>query len=249
VSAFALGRMTFGESTAEEVAFAQLDAFTEVGGTLVDTADVYAGGVSETTIGKWLAARPAEVTDRVVLATKGRFPVADEPNGVGLSRRHLDRALNASLRRLAVDTIDLYQVHSWDPLIPIEETLSFLDTGAGGQGPLRRPVQRHRLAGAEDRRHRRRVRSDPAGDPATAVQPALPRDRVGDRARVRVHRGPVAPATLWARSEATVCVVVMRELVDPTELSTAHAPRRLPDRAELPAETSGSNRARCGHPC
>ena len=127
VSALALGTMTFGESTDEEGSFAQLDMFVESGGTLVDTADVYSAGVSETIIGRWLADRPREVTDRVVLATKGRFPTGDGPNGVGLSRRHLDRALTASLRRLSVDAIDLYQVHAWDPLTPIGETLSFLD--------------------------------------------------------------------------------------------------------------------------
>jgi len=136
VSAFALGTMTFGEATDEDGAFAQLDTFIEAGGTLVDTADVYSGGVSETIIGKWLASRPDGVTDRVVLATKGRFPVSDEPNGAGLSRRHLDKALTASLRRLSIDTIDLYQVHAWDPLTPIEETLSFLD-GAVRAGKIR----------------------------------------------------------------------------------------------------------------
>jgi aryl-alcohol dehydrogenase-like predicted oxidoreductase len=136
VSAFALGTMTFGESTDEDEAFAQLDTFVDAGGTLVDTADVYSEGVSETIIGKWLSTRPDEVIDRVVLATKGRFPVSDEPNGVGLSRRHLDRALTASLRRLSIDTIDLYQVHAWDPLTPIEETLSFLD-GAVRAGKIR----------------------------------------------------------------------------------------------------------------
>jgi aryl-alcohol dehydrogenase-like predicted oxidoreductase len=136
VSAFALGTMTFGESTDEDGAFAQLDMFVEAGGTLVDTADVYSGGMSETIIGKWLADRPDEVTDKVVLATKGRFPVSDEPNGAGLSRRHLEKALTASLRRLSIDTIDLYQVHAWDPLTPIEETLSFLD-GAVRAGKIR----------------------------------------------------------------------------------------------------------------
>ena len=128
VSTLALGTMTFGAESDEATAHAQLDAFVEAGGTLVDTADVYSGGLSETIIGKWLSTRPDEIIDRVVLATKGRFPVSDEPNGVGLSRRHLDRALTASLRRLSIDTIDLYQVHAWDPLTPIEETLSFLDS-------------------------------------------------------------------------------------------------------------------------
>jgi aryl-alcohol dehydrogenase-like predicted oxidoreductase len=126
VSAFALGTMTFGDSTDEADAFAQLDAFAEAGGTLVDSADVYAGGASETIVGRWLADRPADITERTVLATKGRFPTSEEPNGAGLSRRHLDRALHASLRRLGVETIDLYQVHSWDPFTPVEETLSFL---------------------------------------------------------------------------------------------------------------------------
>ena len=127
VSAFALGTMTFGNTTDHMDAFAQLDAFAEAGGTVVDTADVYVGGTSERITGRWLADRPAEITERIVLATKGRFPTSGEPNAAGLSRRHLDRALTASLDRLGVDTIDLYQVHAWDPLTPLEETLSFLD--------------------------------------------------------------------------------------------------------------------------
>jgi len=127
VSVFALGTMTFGDNTDEASAFAQLDAFAEVGGTLVDTADVYVDGASERIIGRWLADRPTDITERMVLATKGRFPTSGEPNGAGLSRRHLDRALTGSLRRLGVDTVDLYQVHSWDHLTPVEETLSFLD--------------------------------------------------------------------------------------------------------------------------
>ena len=127
VSTLALGTMTFGSETDEAGSFAQLDRFIEVGGTLVDTADVYSTGVSEEIIGRWFADRPADVTDRVVLATKGRFPTADEPNGVGLTRRHLTRALDASLARLGVDAIDLYQVHSWDPLTPIHETMATLD--------------------------------------------------------------------------------------------------------------------------
>ncbi|GAA4987596.1 aldo/keto reductase [Kineococcus glutinatus] len=127
VSHLALGTMTFGKETDREGAFAQLDRFVEAGGTLVDTADVYNGGVSEEIIGSWLAQRPAEVTERVVLATKGRFPTSGEPNGVGLSRRHLARALDASLRRLGVEAVDLYQVHAWDPWTPLEETLRALD--------------------------------------------------------------------------------------------------------------------------
>ncbi|WP_335976547.1 MULTISPECIES: aldo/keto reductase [Streptomycetaceae] len=127
VSALALGTMTFGAETDEKGAFAQLDRFVAAGGTLVDTADVYSAGVSEEIIGRWLAARPADITGRVEIASKGRFPMGDGPNDAGLSRRHLDRALDASLRRLGVDCIDLYQVHAWDPYTPVEETLRFLD--------------------------------------------------------------------------------------------------------------------------
>ena len=126
VSALALGALTFGNEASEADSHAQLDLFAEAGGTLVDTADVYADTRSEEIIGRWLASRPG-VRQAVVLATKGRFPTDETPNGYGLSRRHLASALDASLRRLNVETIDLYQVHSWDPLTPIAETLRFLD--------------------------------------------------------------------------------------------------------------------------
>lgn len=127
VSSYALGTMTFGAESDDEQAYAQLDLFVASGGTLIDTADVYAAGASEEIIGRWLASRPRDVTDAVVLATKGRFPMGAGPNDVGLSRRHLRAALDASLRRLGVSHVDLYQVHAWDPLTPIEETLGFLD--------------------------------------------------------------------------------------------------------------------------
>lgn len=126
VSALALGTLTFGNETDEAGSFAQLDRFFEVGGTLIDSADVYADGRSETIIGRWLAARPS-IRGQAVIATKARFPTDETPNGHGLSRRHLSMALDDSLRRLAVDTIDLYQLHGWDPLTPVEETLRFLD--------------------------------------------------------------------------------------------------------------------------
>lgn len=126
VSRLCLGTMTFGNETDREGAFAQLDAFVEAGGTFIDTADVYSHGVSEEIVGGWLAARPG-VRDQVVVATKGRFPMNSHPNGVGLSRRHLADALDASLRRLGVDSIDLYQLHAWDALTPIEEYLRFID--------------------------------------------------------------------------------------------------------------------------
>jgi aryl-alcohol dehydrogenase-like predicted oxidoreductase len=127
VSALALGTMTFGQETDERGAHEQLDVFVEAGGTLVDTADVYNAGTSEQIIGRWLGARSADVRDRVVIATKGRFPMGEEPNALGTSRRHLRRALDASLTRLGRDHVDLYQLHAWDPQTPIEETLRFLD--------------------------------------------------------------------------------------------------------------------------
>jgi aryl-alcohol dehydrogenase-like predicted oxidoreductase len=126
VSSLCLGTMTFGAETDEPGSQAQLDRFIEAGGNFVDTADVYAGGRSEEIIGRWFADRPADVTEPVVLATKGRFG-SGSPNADGLSARHLTRALDASLRRLGLDSVDLYQVHAYDALTPVEETLRTLD--------------------------------------------------------------------------------------------------------------------------
>jgi aryl-alcohol dehydrogenase-like predicted oxidoreductase len=125
VSNYALGTMTFGAEATEEQSFAMLDGYTAAGGNFIDTADVYSSGTSEEIIGRWLAARPA-ARDTVVLASKGRFPMGKAPNDVGTSRRHLARALDNSLRRLGVERIDLYQLHAWDPITPLEESLRFL---------------------------------------------------------------------------------------------------------------------------
>ncbi|MET4589525.1 aldo/keto reductase [Arthrobacter sp. 754] len=125
VSNYALGTMTFGAEATEEQSRAILDDYLAAGGNFIDTADVYSSGVSEEIIGRWLADRP-EDRDKVVLASKGRFPMGTAPNDVGTSRRHLTRALNDSLRRLGVEQIDLYQLHAWDPVTPLEETLGFL---------------------------------------------------------------------------------------------------------------------------
>lgn len=126
VSALALGTMTFGAEAHEAASHAMLDAYAEAGGTLIDAADVYAGGLSEEIIGRWMAANP-EAANRMVVATKGRFPMGPDANDLGTSRRHLRRALDASLRRLGVDHIDLYQLHAWDPITPLDESLGFLD--------------------------------------------------------------------------------------------------------------------------
>lgn len=125
VSNYALGTMTFGAEASEDDSHAILDNYVGTGGNFIDTADVYSAGVSEEIIGRWLAKRK-DAHHQVVIATKGRFPMGTSPNDVGTSRRHLTRALDNSLRRLGVEQIDLYQMHAWDPITPIEETLRFL---------------------------------------------------------------------------------------------------------------------------
>ena len=125
VSAYALGTMTFGAEADEAASHAMLDRYLEAGGNFVDTADVYAEGASEEIIGRWL--EKSGRRDEIVLATKARFRMGEGPNDVGLSRLYLQRACEASLDRLGVDTIDLYQAHCWDPATPIEETLAAFD--------------------------------------------------------------------------------------------------------------------------
>jgi aryl-alcohol dehydrogenase-like predicted oxidoreductase len=126
VSTFALGTMTFGAEADEATSHAILDDYVAAGGNLIDTADVYSAGGSEEIIGRWLAGHPTQ-SEQVVIATKGRFATGSGPNDLGTSRRHLGRALDASLLRLGVEQIDLYQMHAWDPVTPLEETLRFLD--------------------------------------------------------------------------------------------------------------------------
>ncbi|HEV7812946.1 MAG TPA: aldo/keto reductase [Leifsonia sp.] len=126
VSSLALGTMTFGAEADEKTSHSLIDTYLDAGGTFIDTADVYSSGTSETIIGAWLAAHPGR-RDDIVIATKGRFPMGDGSNDLGLSRTHLRKALDSSLERLGVDHIDLYQMHAWDALTPIEETLRFLD--------------------------------------------------------------------------------------------------------------------------
>jgi hypothetical protein len=126
VTAWCLGTMTFGAEADEAASFAIMDAYAAAGGNFFDTADVYSTGASETIIGRWLKARPTEAA-QMVIATKARFPMGPGPNDIGLSRKHLASALESSLTRLGVERIDLYQMHAWDALTPIEETLRFLD--------------------------------------------------------------------------------------------------------------------------
>lgn len=124
VSEFCLGAMTFGRETSEEDSRAILNRFVEAGGNFIDTADVYTKGRSEEILGDWLE---TQNRDSLVIATKVRFRTEKGTNGTGLSRKHILASVENSLRRLKTDFIDLYQIHFWDELTPLEETLSTLD--------------------------------------------------------------------------------------------------------------------------
>lgn len=132
VSRLCLGTMTFGREADEAASTAMVARFLEAGGNFVDTADIYGSGISEEITGRAIAA----CRDEVVLATKVRWAMGERPNDIGLSRRHVIDACEASLRRLGTDWIDLYQLHMWDGLTPIEETLSAL-TDLVRQGKVR----------------------------------------------------------------------------------------------------------------
>jgi aryl-alcohol dehydrogenase-like predicted oxidoreductase len=131
VSTFTLGTMGFGGTgwaspvgkidvagAREQIAIAR-----DAGVNLIDTADVYSAGLSEEILGEALG----DDRDDVLIATKARMPMGEGPNDAGLSRHHITRAAEASLRRLGTDYIDLYQVHEWDGQTPLEETLTALD--------------------------------------------------------------------------------------------------------------------------
>ncbi|MBV9491264.1 MAG: aldo/keto reductase [Verrucomicrobia bacterium] len=136
VSELCLGTMTFGRENeaTEPESHQMLDRFVTAGGNFLDTANVYTRGVSEEIVGRWLK---RQSRDDLIVATKVRFPMGERPNEVGLSRKHILASVEASLRRLQTDYIDIYQVHCWDPKTPLEETLSTLD------GLVRRGVVRY----------------------------------------------------------------------------------------------------------
>jgi aryl-alcohol dehydrogenase-like predicted oxidoreductase len=121
VSRFALGAMTFGGDTDEAAAHEVLDVYVDAGGTLIDTADNYGSGASESIVGRWLSARPG-VRERVLLATKGRFGYP----GASLTPAYLRTAIDASLSRLGVDHVDLYQLHGPDDEHRVDEIVEFL---------------------------------------------------------------------------------------------------------------------------
>ncbi|EXG81902.1 aldo/keto reductase [Cryptosporangium arvum] len=125
VSELCLGAMTFGREADEADSRRMLDLFADAGGNFIDTADVYGGGASEEVTGRWLKDRDRE---QWVIATKVRFPSGPGVNDVGLGRKHILASIDASLRRLGTDYVDLYQIHGWDRATPLEETLSTLDS-------------------------------------------------------------------------------------------------------------------------
>ena len=122
-----LGTMIFGEqssrSTPEGEALKIIDTYLDAGGNHLDTADVYANGRSEKIVGKALKGK----RQNIIVATKVRFPMGEDPNAVGLSRQHIMDGVHASLKRLQTDHIDLLYVHCWDPITPLEETLRALE--------------------------------------------------------------------------------------------------------------------------
>ncbi len=124
VSRICLGTMTFGREADEQTSFEIMDRYVELGGNLIDTADIYTAGASERVVGRWLAQRGCRKD--VVLTTKVQGPTGSGPNDSGLSRLHIMQAVEASLERLQTDVIDLYQIHRWDPHTPPEETLGAL---------------------------------------------------------------------------------------------------------------------------
>jgi len=130
VSRLCLGTMTFGYQSDDDTSFAIMDAAGEAGITFFDTADVYPNGAppelfgrTEELMGSWMQGR----RDQFVVATKCFFRTGPMPWDAGNSRQNIMRAVEASLRRLRTDHIDLYQVHSWDPVTPIDETLQAMD--------------------------------------------------------------------------------------------------------------------------
>jgi aryl-alcohol dehydrogenase-like predicted oxidoreductase len=126
VSNLCLGTMTFGNEQwgCDEPTSARIVArFLDAGGNFIDTADVYSNGVSEEITGRAIRAK----RQQIVLATKVAGPMGAGPNDMGVSRKHILDAIDASLRRLGTDYIDLYQVHAYDPTTPLDETLLALD--------------------------------------------------------------------------------------------------------------------------
>ena len=182
VSVLSLGTMTFGGkgnfgktgATDVDGARHQIDLCLEAGVNLIDTADIYSTGLAEEIVGKALEGR----RDSVLVASKARFRMGSGANDAGLSRQHLIEACEASLRRLGTDRIDLYQLHEWDGLTPLEETLLALDDLVRSGKVLCGHLEFFRLAPDEDA-ERIRARSRGAPDqPTDPLHSASARGRI-----------------------------------------------------------------------
>jgi len=125
VSELCLGTMIFGRETDEKTAIEMVDRFEEVGGNFIDTADAYGSksGLSEEVVGRALKGR----RENYILTTKVNFPTGAGPNDRGLSRVHIMQAVDASLKRLQTDHIDIYFIHCWNSKTPLEDSLFTLD--------------------------------------------------------------------------------------------------------------------------
>lgn len=117
----------FGKGETQAEAFALMNKAWDIGLNFFDTADAYGGGRSETYIGQWLKTKGSRVRDQLLLSSKVFNPVGDGPNDWGLSRRHILRQVEATLRRLGVDHLAMYLIHEPDPTTPLDETLRALD--------------------------------------------------------------------------------------------------------------------------
>lgn len=125
VSELAMGTQTFGWGADETTAHLMADRFVEAGGNFLDTSSTYNAGASESMLGSWLSSRKNR--DAMVVATKVFFATGNGPNEMGLSRKHILRSAEESLRRLKTDYVDLYQAHCYDLATPVDETLSAFD--------------------------------------------------------------------------------------------------------------------------
>src|ERR1700733_1479686 len=147
VSELSLGTMTFGEEWGWGANQAEsrrmFDAYAEAGGNFLDTADGYTDGTSEKMVGEFVQAD----RERFVIATKYSFNAfkPNDPNGGGNHRKHMVEAVNAALKRLHMDYVDLLWMHVWDELTPIEEVMRAFDDLVRGQGPVYRHFRRASL--------------------------------------------------------------------------------------------------------
>ncbi|MBM3288569.1 MAG: aldo/keto reductase, partial [Candidatus Hydrogenedentes bacterium] len=124
VSEVCLGTMTFGKEADEAGSIAIMERAVEAGVNFFDTADIYTQGQSEEIIGRWMRPRREDI----VLASKAHFPTGPRPNDYGSSRRHIVRAVEASLKRLRTDWLDILFLHHWDANTAIEESLAAITT-------------------------------------------------------------------------------------------------------------------------